>query len=80
MMVGLRPIPPDGIDWSIDAVPQPDGIELAISFQLHGAPITVRFGMDRADARTLSDGILKASGDGTQRSFPHPPAEGEDHG
>lgn len=79
-MASLRLIPSDGADWTIDAVPEADGIALVVTFPLHGDPVTVRFGMERADARTLSDGILKASGDGTQRSFPHPPAEGCDHG
>jgi len=79
-MASLRLIPSDGADWTIDAVPEADGIALVVTFLLHGDPVTVRFGMERADARALSDGILKASGDGTQRSFPHPPAQGDNHG
>jgi len=68
----LRLIPPDGADWTIDAVPTPDGVELAIAFKLQGQPITARFVMDRSDARTLSDGLRTAAGDGTMRTFPHP--------
>ncbi|MCJ2086932.1 hypothetical protein MKK88_13170 [Methylobacterium sp. E-005] len=68
----LRLIPPDGSDWTIDAVPTPDGVELAIAFMLQGQPITVRFVMDRPDARTLSDGLRAAAGDGTMRTFPRP--------
>lgn len=50
----------------------PDGVELAIAFTLQGHPVTARFVMDRSDARTLSDGLRSAAGDGTMRTFPHP--------
>ena len=56
----LRLVPPDGADWTIDAVSKPDGVELAIAFTLQGAPITARFVMDRPDARKLSDGLRAA--------------------
>ncbi|WP_267422761.1 hypothetical protein [Methylobacterium sp. GC_Met_2] len=71
-MTALRLIPPDGSDWTIDAVPTPDGVELAIAFTLQGQPITARFVMGRPDARALSDGLRAAAGDGTMRTFPHP--------
>lgn len=68
----IRLIPPDGADWTIDATPTPNGVELAIAFTLQGQPITARFAMDRSDARRLSDGLRAAAGDGTMRTFPHP--------
>lgn len=68
----LRLVPPDGADWTIDAVSTPDGVELAIAFTLQDKPVTVRFAMDRSDARTLSDGLRTAAGDGTMRTFPRP--------
>ena len=71
----LRLVPPDGADWTIDAVSTSDGVELAIAFTIEGAPITARFVMDRLEARKLSDGLLTAAGDGTMRTFPKP-AEG----
>lgn len=71
----LRLVPPDGADWTINAVSTPDGVELAIAFTIEGAPITARFVMNRPEARKLSDGILTAAGDGTMRTFPKP-AEG----
>jgi hypothetical protein len=74
-MSALQFAPADDVDWTIDAVATPEGIALAIGFQLHGQPATLRLVMDRADARKLSDGILTAAGDGTMRTFPHPPAE-----
>lgn len=74
----LRLVPPDGADWTIDAVSTSDGVELAIAFRLQGEPVTARFAMDRPDARKLSDGLRAAAGDGTMRTFPKP-AEGS-HG
>ena len=71
-MTAIRLVPPDGADWTIDAVPQLDGVELAIAFTLQDKPVTVRFVMDRPDARKLSDGLRAAAGDGTMRTFPHP--------
>ncbi|MCJ2143660.1 hypothetical protein [Methylobacterium sp. E-066] len=71
-MTAIRLVPPDGADWTIDAVPTSDGVELAIAFTLQGKPITARFVMDRPEARTLAAGILKAAGDGTMRTFPKP--------
>ncbi|MGX9980339.1 hypothetical protein [Methylobacterium fujisawaense] len=71
-MEKLRLVPPDGADWTIDAVPTPNGVELAIAFTLQGQPITARFAMDRPGARALSDGLRAAAGDGTMRTFPHP--------
>lgn len=71
-MTAHRLIPPDGADWTIDAVSTPDGVELAIAFTLQGQPITARFAIDRPDARQLADGLLKAAGDGTMRTFPKP--------
>ena len=71
-MTAIRLVPPDGADWTIDAIPTPDGVELAIAFTLQDKPVTVRFVMDRPDARTLSDGLRAAAGDGTMRPFPHP--------
>lgn len=71
-MTAIRLVPPDGADWTIDAVPTPDGVELAIAFTLQDKPVTVRFVMDRPDARKLSDGLRAAAGDGTMRTFPHP--------
>ncbi|MCX4194486.1 hypothetical protein OMR07_02095 [Methylobacterium organophilum] len=71
-MTAIRLVPPDGADWTIDAVPLPDGVELAIAFTLQDKPVTVRFVMDRPDARKLSDGLRAAAGDGTMRTFPHP--------
>lgn len=71
-MASLRLIPPDGADWTIDAVSTADGVELAIAFTLHGAPITARFSMERSDARKLADGLRAAAGDGTMRTFPRP--------
>lgn len=68
----IRLVPPDGADWTIDAVPTPDGVELAIAFTLQGQPIIARFAMDRPGARALSDGLRAAAGDGTMRTFPHP--------
>lgn len=69
-------IPPDGADWTIDVVPTPAGVELAIAFMLQGEPVTARFAMDRSDARMLSDGLRAAAGDGTMRTFPHPQIPG----
>jgi hypothetical protein len=74
-MSKLRLIPPDGADWTIDAVSTPDGVELAIGFLLQGEPVTARFAMDRPDARKLSDGLRAAAGEGTMRTFPKPPIE-----
>ncbi|QGY05570.1 hypothetical protein MMSR116_29485 [Methylobacterium mesophilicum SR1.6/6] len=74
-MSPFRLIPPDGTDWTIDAIPTPDGVELAIAFTLQGQPVTARFAMDRPGARSLSDGLRAAAGDGTMRTFPKP-AEG----
>lgn len=71
-MTAIRLVPPDGADWTIDAVPLLDGVELAIAFTLQDKPVTVRFVMDRPDARKLSDGLRAAAGDGTMRTFPHP--------
>lgn len=76
-MSKLRLVPPDGADWTIDAVSTADGVELAIAFTIEGAPITARFVMDRPEARKLSDGLRAAAGDGTMRTFPKP-AEGSD--
>lgn len=71
-MEKLRLVPPDGADWTIDAVPTPDGVELAIAFTLRDKPVTMRFVMDRPDARKLSDGLRAAAGDGTMRTFSKP--------
>lgn len=74
-MTALRLIPPDGADWTIDAVSTSDGVELKIAFRLQGEPVTARFALDRADARKLSDGLRAAAGDGTMRTFPKPQTE-----
>lgn len=74
-MGSLRLIPPDGTDCTIDAVPTPDGVELAIEFTLQEKPVTARFAMDRVDARKLSDGLRAAANDGTMRTFPKPASE-----
>lgn len=71
-MTAIRLVPPDGADWTIDAVPTPTGVELAIAFTLHGKAVTARFVMDCPDARTLAAGILRAAGDATERTFPRP--------
>ena len=71
-MTAIRLIPPDGTDWTIDAVNTSEGVELAIAFMVQGKPITARFAMDRSEARTLAAGILKAAGDATMRTFPKP--------
>ncbi len=71
-MTAISLVPPDGADWTIDAVSTPDGVELAIAFTLQGKPITARFAMDRSGARKLSDGLRAAAGDGTMRTFPKP--------
>lgn len=73
-MTALRLVPPDGADWTIDAVSTSNGVELAIAFTLHGAPVTARFAMDPEDARRLADGLRAAAGDGTMRTFPRPQA------
>ncbi|MFB0491240.1 hypothetical protein ABIE45_003826 [Methylobacterium sp. OAE515] len=75
-MGSLRLVPPDGADWTIDAVSTPDGVELAIAFTLQGTPITARFVIDRPDARKLSDDLRAAAGDGTMRTFPKPVSGG----
>lgn len=72
-MTAIRLVPPDGADWTIDALNTSEGVELAIAFTLQGKPITARFVMDRPEARKLAAGILKAAGDGTMRTFPKPP-------
>ena len=77
-MSAPRLVPPDGIDWTIDAVATADGVELAIALTLDGQPVSARFALDRPDARALAAGILTAAGDGTMRTFPKP-AEA-DHG
>ncbi len=71
-MTAIRLVPPDGADWTIDALNTSEGVELAIAFTLQGKPITARFVMDRPEARKLAAGILKAAGDGTMRTFPKP--------
>ncbi|MCJ2098480.1 hypothetical protein [Methylobacterium sp. E-046] len=71
----LRLVPPDGADWTIDAVSAPDGVDFAIASAIEGAPITARFVMDRPEVHRLSDGLLTAAGDGMRRTFPKP-AEG----
>ena len=71
-MSPFRLIPPDGTDWTIDATPTADGIELTIAFRLQSQPITARFAMGRPEARALSDGLRAAAGDGTMRTFPRP--------
>lgn len=71
-MSPFRLIPPDGSDWSIDAKPTETGVILAIGFELAGQPVTAQFALDRAQARQFADGVLRAAGDGTMRTFPHP--------
>ena len=73
--MAVRIITADGSDWAIDAAAVTDGVELAIAFTLQGQPITARFVMDRSGARTRSDGLRAAAGDGTMRTFPRPAIE-----
>lgn len=69
----VRITPPDGSDWSIDAVAIEDGlVGLVLVFDLAGERYQLTLALDRPDSRTLAQGLLAAGGDGTERTFPKP--------
>ncbi len=79
-MTALRFTLRHGSDWTIDAAPVEGGIGLTIGLVLDGGPVTLTLGLDRAEARELARGILRATGDASERTFPHPPIPEADHG
>ena len=65
-------------DWTLAVAPTPDGVTLALGLRhLPGGPVTAVIALDRAEARRFARAVLAAAGDAAERTFPHPPAEGE---
>ncbi|AWN55124.1 hypothetical protein [Methylobacterium sp. 17Sr1-1] len=66
-------------DWTLRVTPTEAGVRLELDLaDLDGAPVTAAIALDRAEARRFARAMLAAAGDAAERTFPHPPLDGED--
>jgi hypothetical protein len=65
-------------DWTLRVTPTEAGVRLELDLaDLGGAPVTAAIALDRTEARRFARAMLAAAGDAAERTFPHPPVDGD---
>jgi hypothetical protein len=61
-----------GGEWSIEAIPSADGVDLRITLPTENDTLTAVLTLDRDQARTFGRSVLAAAGDALKRTYSAP--------